>query len=65
MVKNVVCKVCIALKEIDAEDKAALLSALNTGSVQKTDIAAIMTRNGYPMSEAAVRRHIINHKGKK
>ena len=59
------CKLCVALKEVDADDKEALTLALNTGSVQKTDIAAIMTRNGYPMSEAAVRRHIINHKGKK
>ena len=58
------CKVCNTLSVLDEEDHTALSNALKDNDVSKTDIARVMTDNGFPVSETSVRRHIKNHGSK-
>jgi hypothetical protein len=61
---NTDCKLCLALTRLNKEDRTELVRVITKGTVTKTDIASVMTRNGYPMSEASVRRHLTNHRTK-
>jgi hypothetical protein len=58
------CIVCTALGKVTGDDLITLKWALD-GAVAKTDIAVSLSLNGFPTSEASVRRHLKNHKGKK
>lgn len=58
------CIVCSALEHFKGDDLIELKRALD-GAVAKTDIAAALSLHGHPASEASVRRHLKNHKGKK
>lgn len=58
------CIVCSALEHFKGDDLIELKRALD-GAVAKTDIAAALSLYAYPTSEASVRRHLKNHKGKK
>lgn len=58
------CIVCSALEHFTGDDLIELKNALG-GTVTKTDIAASLSLYGFPASEASVRRHLKNHKGKR
>lgn len=58
------CIVCSALEHFKGDDLIELKHALD-GAVAKTDIAAALSLYEHPASEASVRRHLKNHKGKK
>lgn len=51
------CKLCRYLAGAQADDRAALLTALEDMTVTNTRIAGAITTVGFPVSESSVRRH--------
>jgi hypothetical protein len=53
------CKMCNILNTMPrGRDLEALVKALHEIEPRKQHIANVLTRNGYPISEKSVRRHI-------
>ena len=50
------CKLAAIAEGLSGSDRAALLFALEQGAAH-SDIAAVLTRHGHDISEAAIRRH--------
>lgn len=54
------CKLCTYIVRMPDNEAEAVEDAL-ASDVQHVKIAAILTKNGYPITEASVRRHRSNH----
>lgn len=51
------CKVCEAQATTDPEASDWLKTIIEEGIIPNTLLAASLTRNGYPVTEASIRRH--------
>ena len=54
------CKLCYAIKTVDHTDSNAIKKAIELKEITNVDLAMVMTNNGFPLSEASVRRHILH-----
>ncbi len=52
-----VCKVCSVLESVGENDVSEIVDSIADKSVSRIAIAEILTRNGFPLTEASVRRH--------
>ena len=51
------CKLCKIINLVEIQDASAIQSVLDTGDINNTLLAEVITSNGYPITEASVRRH--------
>lgn len=51
------CKVCNVIKQVDIKDRNAIIKSLPDQDITNEDLAIILTNNGFPVSEASIRRH--------
>jgi hypothetical protein len=52
------CKICSIISIVDSRDAYAIKGALQDDAINNTELAEVLTKNGHPVTEATVRRHL-------
>jgi len=52
------CKLCQTIDQVSFEDAGAIQLALDDLDFTNTQLAEVLTHNGYPITEASIRRHL-------
>lgn len=51
------CKVCTVIDTVDSRDSNAIIQAVELNEITNVDLASVLTKNNFPVSETSVRRH--------